>query len=174
MINKFLPSIIAAASLLVFFLLVLPVFDKTRLLRDSIREREDILREAEEISARVGSINREIEARKADIDKLDRLLPKEKEIPEILSSIESIVSGAGMTLSEMNLSDVPGQGQRRKINGTMKLSGGYSSFVSFLDLFEKNLRLTGVAALDVAAQLIEGTRTLNYDVRFEVNYLASE
>ncbi|MBI2003626.1 MAG: type 4a pilus biogenesis protein PilO [Parcubacteria group bacterium] len=174
MTNKFLPSISAAASVLVFFLLVLPAYDKTRMLRDSIEERESILREAEDISARVGNLNREIEARKADIDKLDRLLPKEKQVPELLSGIESIVSGAGMTLSEMNLSDVPGQDQIRKINGTMKLSGSYPSFVNFLDLFEKNLRLTEVAALDVAAQLIEGARTLNYDVRFEINYLASE
>lgn len=174
MINKFLPSITAAASVLIFFLLVLPAFDKTRFLRDSIQEREDILKEAEDLSARVRGLNQEIEVRRADIDKLDRLLPKEKQLPEILSGIESIISGSGMTLSEMNLSDVPGQDQRRKINGTMKLSGGYPSFVGFLDLFEKNLRLTGVAALDVAAQLIEGTRTLNYDVRFEVNYLTSE
>ena len=170
--DKFLPSIIAAGSILIFFLLVLPAFDQTRMLRGSIKEREDILREAEEMSNQVKNLNREIEARKSDIDKLDRLFPREKELPEFLSNIESIISASGMILSEMNLSEVPGQGKIRKISGTLKLNGSYPSFVNLLDLLEKNLRLIEVGTVDAASQLAEGAKTLNYDLNFEINYLA--
>ena len=171
---KYLSSIIVSASVLIFFILVMPAFDQNRTLRGSIEERENILAEAEAISVQIRNLNQEIQGRVAEVNKLDQLLPKEKQVPEFLSGIESIVSGSGMTLSEMNLSALPGQSQVRKINGTLKLNGTYPAFVSFLDLFEKNLRLTEVAALDVSAQLIEGTRTLNYDVRFEINYLTAE
>ncbi|MEK7537231.1 MAG: type 4a pilus biogenesis protein PilO [Patescibacteria group bacterium] len=170
--NKILSSIVAAGSILIFSLLVLPAFDQTRMLLSSIKEREDIFREAGEISSQVKNLNREIEARKNDIDKLDRLFPREKELPEFLSNIESIVSASGMILSEMNLSEVPGQGKIRKINGTLKLNGSYPSFVNLLDLLEKNLRLIEVTTLDAAAQFTGGAKTLNYDLSFEINYLA--
>ena len=173
--QKLLSSIIAAGAILIFFLLVLPAFDQTRMLRGSIKEREDILREADEMSNQVKNLNREIEAKKSDITKLDRLFPQEKELPEFLSNIESIVSASGMILSEMNLSEVPSQGGKiRKINGTLKLSGSYPSFVNLLDLLEKNLRLIEVSTLNAASQITEGTKTLNYDLNFEINYLAHE
>lgn len=172
MSNKLLSSIFAAGSILIFFLLVLPAFDQTRMLRGSIKEREEILKEARELLSQVNNLNREIEAKKNDIDKLDRFLPRGKELPEFLSNIESIVSASGMILSEMNLSEASGQGKIRKINGTLKLVGSFASFVSLLDLLEKNLRLIEVGTLDAAAQLTEGTKTLNYNLSFEINYLA--
>ena len=172
MSNKLLSSIFAAGSILIFFLLVLPAFDQTRMLRGSIKERENILGEVQELSNQVKNLNREIEAKKSDIDKLDRFFPREKELPEFLSNIESIVSASGMILSEMNLSEASGQGKIRKINGTLKLVGSFASFVSLLDLLEKNLRLIEVGTLDAAAQLTEGTKTLNYNLSFEINYLA--
>ena len=172
--SRFISSIIIAASILVFFLLVLPAYDQTRMLRGSIKEREDILKETEEISGRIRDLNREIESRRAEIEKLDRLLPREKELPELLSNLESIVSASGMILSEMNFSETPGQGEIRKINGTMKLGGNFVSFVNLLDLLEKNLRLVEVGTVDAASQLVGGARTLNYDIRFEISYLAEE
>lgn len=172
--KKFISSIITVVSILIFFLLVLPAFDQTRMLRGSIKEREDILKEADEISSQVKNLNSQIEAKRVDIEKLDRLLPRKEELPELLSNVESIVSAAGMTLSEMNLSEVPSQGEIRKINGTMKLDGNFTSFVNFLDLLEKNVRLIEVGQVDAASQMASGARTLNYDVRFEVSYLAGE
>lgn len=174
MIRKFFSSIIAVASILIFFLLVLPAFDQTRMLRGSIGERVDIINEVQEASNRISSLNREIESRRQEIDKLDQLLPKDKKVPELLSNMESIVSASGMTLSEMNLSDVAGAGNARKVNATLKLNGSFTSFINFLDLLERNLRLIDVSTLDVAAQLTEGTKEINYDVRFEINYLTSQ
>ena len=172
--QKLLSSIIASGSILVFFLLVLPAFDQTRMLRDSIEERAGILNEAQEISGRINDLNREIEARRQDIDKLDQLLPGEKQVPELLSNMESIVSASGMSLTEMNLSEAAAVSGARKINATLKLSGGFASFLNFLDLLERNLRLIDVSTLDVAARLVEGSRDINYDVRFEINYLAEQ
>ncbi len=169
--SKAVSSIINVSSVLIFFLLVLPAFDQTRMLRGSIEERENILTETQEISNRISELNRSIESKKQEVDKLDQLLPREKEIPELLSNIESIVSASGLILSEINLSEFSGQNEIGKINGTMKLSGNFVSFMNFLDLLEKNLRLIDVITVDAAAQAAEGTRTINYDVRFEASYL---
>ncbi|MEK7203601.1 MAG: type 4a pilus biogenesis protein PilO [Patescibacteria group bacterium] len=174
MSKNLLSAIIASVSVLVFFLLVLPTFDQTRMLRSSIGERADILNEAQEISDRINSLNQEIDSRRQNIDKLDRLLPKKKQVPELLSSMESIVSASGTTLIEMNLSDVVREGNVKKISATLKLNGDFASFMNFLDLLERNLRLIDVSNLDVAAQQIERTKTINYDVRFEMNYLSSK
>lgn len=172
--QKLFSSIISVASILIVFLLVLPTFDQTRMLRGSIKERVDIINEVQEISNRISILNQGIESRRQEIDKLDQLLPKDKKVPELLSNMESIVSASGMVLTEMNLSDVAQVDNVRKVNTTLKLNGSFTAFINFLDLLERNLRLIDVSTLDVAAQLIEGTKAINYDVRFEINYLTSQ
>lgn len=174
MSDKLISSILTAGAILILFLLVLPAFDKTRTLLGSINEREEIFQEAEQISNKVEELNSGINARKSDIDKIDLLLPKEKMLPELLSSMESIVSASGMTLTELNISELTAQEDIRKLAGSLKLNGNFLSFMDFLDLLEKNLRLIDVVTVDIAAQEIEGARTLNYDVRLEANYLPSE
>ena len=164
-------SILIAVSILVFFFAVLPSFDKTRTLRASIGERQDILLEASEIKARVGEMNREIDLKKAEVDRLDILLPKEKMIPELLSGLESIMAASGMSPTEVNISELSTQQDMKKLSGNLKLNGSFVSFMQFLDLLEKNLRLIELITVDVSAQLTEGVRVMNYDLRFEVNYL---
>lgn len=172
MTDKLISSILIAASILILFLLVLPSFDKTRILRGSIEERESILLEAEEIKARVGELNRNIDLKRAEVEKLDILLPKEKMIPELLSGIESIVLGSGINLAEINISELSTQEEIKKLSGNLKLSGSFTSFMNFLDLAEKNLRLIDLITVNVAAQLSEGVKVISYDIRFEVNYLS--
>jgi len=174
MTNKFLSSILAAASILIFFLLVLPAFDQTRSLRNSIKEREAVLTEAQEISNRIKELNQEIDRRKSEVEKLSQFLPRQKGTAEILANLESIVSASGMLLSELNLSEVSGLGEIKKINGNLKLSGSFASFMNFLDLLEKNLRLIEISTIDAAAQAAGGGRTINYDLRFEASYLSQE
>ena len=169
--DKLISSILIAVSILFFFFAVLPSFDKTRTLKASVEERENILLEAEEIKARVGELNREIDLKKTEVDKLDILLPKEKMIPELLSGIESIIAASGMNLTEVNISELSTQQDIKKLSGNLKLNGSFVSFMQFLDLLEKNLRLIELITVDVSAQLTEGVRVINYDLRFEVNYL---
>ncbi len=172
--DKLISSILIAASILLFFFAVLPSFDKTRMLRASVEERESILLEASEIKARVEELNQEIDLKKAEVDKLDILLPKEKMIPELLSGIESIMSASGMNLTEVNISELSTQQDMKKLSGNLKLNGRFVSFMQFLDLLEKNLRLIELITVDVSAQLAEGVKVINYDLRFEVNYLPVE
>lgn len=172
--DRLISSIMIAVSILIFFFLAMPAFDKTRTLNASVKERESILLEASEIKARVGGLNREIDSKKAEVDKLDILLPKEKMIPELLSGIESVMAASGMNLTEVNISELSAQEEIKKLSGNLKLNGSFVSFIQFLDLLEKNLRLIDLITVDVSAQLTEGARVINYDLRFEVNYLPVE
>lgn len=173
MTNKLIPSILIAASILTLFLLVLPSFDKTRMLQAAIEEREGLLQEAQELQARVEELNREIDSKKTEVGKLDNLLPREKMIPELLSGLEAIVAGSGLNLTELNISELSSQDQIKKLSGNMKLNGSFAPFMQFLDLLERNLRLIEVVTVDVGAQLTQGVRVINYDLRFEVNYHGS-
>ena len=134
--NKFLFSIIISSSVLIFFLLVLPIFDKTRMLKGAIEQREIMLAELQSISNRVKELSSGIETNENNISKLDQLLPKQKEVSEILISIESITSASGLLLSEISLSESIGEGVN-KINVNLKLSGNFDSLMTFFDLLEK-------------------------------------
>lgn len=170
---RFTSSIIIASSILIFFLLILPTFDKARMLNGAIEEREDMLKELQEISNRVTELNGEIGKNENNIAKLDQLLPKQKEVSEILVMIESIVSSSGLLLSEVNLSEPTGE-TAGKINVSIKLSGDFNSLMTLLDLLEKNLRLIEISTIDIAAQLSGISDTINYDIKFEARYLAFE
>lgn len=130
--------------------------------------------EAQEISNRIRELNQEMDRRRNEVAKLDELLPRKKGTAEILVNLESIVSASGMLLSELNLSEVSGLGEVKKINGSMKLAGSFASFMNFLDLLEKNLRLIEISTIDAAAQSAGGAKTINYDIRFEASYLSQE
>lgn len=171
--TRLFSSIVIASSILIFFLLILPTFDETRMLYSSIKQREGMLKEVQEIKSRVTELNNEIKTKEEDIIKLDQLLPKKKQVPEILATIESIISSSGLFLSELSISEPVGQGIG-KINANIKLSGDFYSLMIFLDLLEKNLRLIEISAIDISTQPSGASNTINYDIKFEASYLSQE
>ena len=143
------------------------------MLNGAIEEREIMLKESQQIASRVNELSNEIKINKNEIEKLDQLLPKQKEISEILVTIESIISSSGLSLSEVTLSESFGV-DAGKINASIKFTGNFNSLMTFLDLLEKNLRLIEISTIDVSSQLVGTNNTINYDVKFEARYLASE
>lgn len=170
---KLLSSIYIASAILVFFLLVLPAFDKTKMLKAGLAERENMLFELQKITKRFDELNQDIDQNKNDIAKLDQLLPKQKEISEVITAIENIVSSSGLNLAEVTFSESKGD-QVSTIRGNIKLAGNYNSLTSLLDLLEKNLRLFEINTIDIASQLSGEASAINYDIKFEANYLNSE
>jgi Tfp pilus assembly protein PilO len=166
-------SIIVSISILVFSLLVLPAFDKTRTLSGSIKERENMLDELQQTAGRIAEFNNEIKTNEANIAKLDQLLPRQKEVSEILVTIESIISSSGLYLSELSISEPVSQGIG-KVNANIKLTGEFYSLMNFLDLLEKNLRLIEINAIDISTQPGGGLSAINYDIKFEASYLLPE
>jgi len=169
---KLLSSIYIASSILIFFLLVLPAFDKTKMLRAALTEREEMFIELQEITKSVEELNQEIDKNKNDIAKIDQLLPKQKEVSEIITAVENIVSSSGLSLLEITFSEFKGE-PIGTITGNLKLVGDFNSLINLLDLLEKNLRLVEINSLDVASQFSGGASTINYDIKFEASYLNS-
>ena len=164
-------SLIIVSSILIFFFLILPTFDKTRMLNGAIEEREIMLKESQQIASRVSELSNEIKINKNEIKKLDQLLPKQKEISEMLVTIESIISSSGLLLSEVTLSESFGV-DVGKIRANVKFTGDFDSLMTFLDLLEKNLRLIEISTIDVSSQLTGTNNAINYDIKFEARYLA--
>ena len=170
--QKLLSSVYISFSILILFLLALPAFDKTKMLRSALAGREIRFAELTETAKRVEELNQNIDKNKSDISKLDQLLPKQKDISEMMTAIESIVSSSGLTLTEITFSEFKGE-PISTITGNIKLTGDYNSLTAFLDLLEKNLRLIEVNTFDIASQLSGSARTINYDIKFEASYLNS-
>lgn len=171
MTSKLFSAIIISLTILIFFLLVLPSYDKTRILLKNAEERESILKEEEEILNRIKSLSNEIEGNKDSIGKLERFLPKKKEIPELITNLEEITKNSGINLKEITISEQPGQEAIKKIAGSIKVSGDFPQFLSFLDFLEKNIRLIEIPKINITIQTSEKTKLLNYELQFETNYL---
>ena len=167
--NNLFSSSIIAISILLLFTLILPAFDKTRALFRTIEERKSILTEQENLLDQIQSLNKSIDNRIDEIGKLDTLLPKNKELPELIITLETTSSSSGLILSEIKFSELTVQGDIKKISGDIRLSGSFSSFLNFLKNIEDNIRIIDVMNINIALETGAGEQEINYGLRFEAS-----
>lgn len=171
--NNLFSSIIVSVSLLLLFVLVLPAFDKTRALFKAIDERELILNEQKQSLDKVNSLYKSIEKEKENIEKLDNVLPYEKQLPELITALKKISSDSGLALSEIKFSDLNSRGVIKKLNIDLKISGEFNSFINFLKSLEKNMRLLKLYSMNIVTLKTEASenKTIIYNLRLETNFL---
>jgi len=174
--NNLFSSIIVSVSLLLLFVLVLPAFDKTRALLKTIEEREVILNEQKQALDKINSLYKSIETRKENIEKLDNILPYEKQLPELITVLETTSSNTGLILSEIKFSDLNSKETIKKLNIDIKVGGEFTSFLNFLKLLEKNIRLLKVTDMNIVTLKSETERTgrIIYNLRLEANFLKDQ
>jgi Tfp pilus assembly protein PilO len=140
-------SLIFAAGAFAFFVLVLPEFDSLSNARAALETRQSLLEETTAELKRVAELEEQYKSRQADIDKLAVMLPEQKRIDEVVSSIQQITSQTGLTLTVLTTAGSAETGEStgyKKIFVSFDVSGQYPSFINFLKLLEQSLRLYDV------------------------------
>lgn len=90
-----------------------------------------------------------------DAEKFAAMVPSQRETAEIISAIDTIAGGTGMSIIEVGLSE-PVQRARdntqaslKEVIVTIEMEGSYASFTSFLSQLEFNIRLFDVQTLEI-------------------------
>ena len=164
---------ILAFSAFLFFVLVMPQYDRISLTRAALEEREFIYADRAVAIEKVKSLDRQLQERSGDIDKILIFLPEGKQIDQLLSSIDQVSQQSGIQLTTLVSSDaVAGAENYSKLLVSLDLNGIYTNFINFLTNLESNLRLYDIAEINVSeATNGASAGTLNMTVRLNAYFL---
>src|SRR3989344_5389873 len=170
-------GLIALAGFLNFYLNI-PAYTNIKNLKLAILDRKDAVEQKIELIARVRLLDEQYSQRLDEIQKLSTLFPQEKKIQEILSSISSMAQDSGMELrniitkikedTEKNM-----EGKTGMILVEISIAGQYPSFVNFLSLLEKNLRIFDVKDIGASIESASGN-IIDFRIIFETYYVRKE
>lgn len=151
----------------VLFLLDLPIYNKVTFLRGETKGREDLLKEKEELLAKVNQLKGIYENRQDEIKRVYYVLPQEKDIPSLIVQFEALASENGLILEKIDFfkKAVKTAGETEKETGVIEprkdyetleivlgLNGSYQSFKSFLEALESNIRLMVIKSIDFTSE----------------------
>lgn len=114
-------------------------------------------------------------ANRADLERLNIFLPKEKDIPGLLLELQAIATQDNFTIVSLdvaeekvlaNSSETPAEGNISKLNIALNLKDGtYSDFKNLLRDLENNLRLIDTVSFNISPE------TDSYSMNLRTYYL---
>lgn len=104
-------------------------------------------------------------------EKFSAMVPVQRETAEIISTIDTITTGTGMSLIELDIREESRSRRGQKKEATeevtinIELEGSYASFKSFLGQLERNVRLMNVESLDIDQGNIPGVQLYSVEIK---------
>ncbi len=164
-------SLIALAGIL-FWVLLMPVYDNVMAQRDAIAQRADLLQNRSDIIASIKTMAQAYAARATDIARFSSIVPAQKSDPEIISSLQALATQNGLQLTTIALSGDVNQDtnpyQEQSID--LGLTGNYPSFKSFLIALERNIRLIDIISID-ASPTSDNSPIISFRIKGNAYYL---
>jgi len=160
-------------AIIIFWIFVMPAWNKISMLNDAIAERKDILSSREEILKRIDDLNKQYQKRSSDVGKISSVVPNAKSAAELVSTVEAITQQTGMQLVEITMGESGRQEQElQTVFIELGLTGDYPSLTAFLELLEKNIRLIDVFEISASQASVPGAQVvLNFRVKVNAYYL---
>lgn len=149
--KNLLTSIIFATGAFLFFALVLPRFDNVKNSSQILSTKQSFLTEARGNLNNFKQLQADFESKQGDTNKILISLPRNKQIDQIISSIQVAASQNGVLLRGLTTGEVNDStaGDLKKISINLDMQGNYQSFINFLAVIESNLRVYDVFSLSM-------------------------
>lgn len=164
-----------AMAIILFWALVLPLYNGVSDLDTAIREREDLLNSRNTIIININNLNKEYQKRVSEIGKLSAIIPSKKSIAEVLSALDDVSVKNGMELFSSAITSQKTSDTDLNPYNTLSLdmafNGNYLGLTNFLKAFERNLRLIDITSIDAGAAGTGDTPILNFIVKGNAYYL---
>src|SRR3989344_5383805 len=104
-IKNLIATILIAVSAFIFWTNILPKYEGVSALRPVIEEKKSLLASRIEIVEKLKNLQKEYENRYNELQRLALVAPRNKSIPEFISTIEDISSKTGNIPTIVKLSD---------------------------------------------------------------------
>ncbi len=145
-----LGPILIAAAILVFFVLIMPLYDEIKAKQQAVDERTVMLADLENALSKVKKLAGEMDDNSSKVEKVSGIITGPKNSDEILVILETMANDSGINLSGIEMGQGKSEGKYQVIS--LKLSGAstYFSVQSFLDRMERSTRLFDVTKLNLS------------------------
>jgi Tfp pilus assembly protein PilO len=153
-------AIIFALAFFLFFALVLPQYDELQNAGSALKDRQALLSERTADMNNFRKLSQQADSRQGDIAKIKTFLPNNKQIDQVLSSIQQITNQSGLQLTDLTTSQGPDSSTEtgyKVLNIDLSLSGKYVAFTAFLSYLEQSLRLYDIYEMTAAQTVTNGT-----------------
>src|SRR3989344_4317589 len=94
-IKNLMAAILISISGFLSFTRILPAYEFVSALRDYIDIKSDLLKDRTEIFNKINNIKAKNDSRFNELQRLSLVVPEKKNLPEIISTVEAIVSQTG-------------------------------------------------------------------------------
>lgn len=162
-----------ALTIIVFWTLVVPLWNHSSLLKKAVAERDDFLSSRVAILQKISDLNEEYKNKSLETSKAVLVVPKTRGVAELISTIEALTQQTGLQLIEVSTGGAENQQQElQTVFVELGLIGSYPSFTAFLNLIEKSVRLIDVFELSVDQPSTPGEQTvLSFRVKANAYYI---
>lgn len=101
-----------------------------------------------------------------DKEKLEQILPFEKDLPNLFVHFESLVKQSGLKLNSIDFSEGSVKEIIKILDVKLSLTGGdYLTFKKFLDRLEKDIKIIDITSISFSKE--------GYDLKFRTYYLGN-
>jgi Tfp pilus assembly protein PilO len=145
-----LGPILIAAAILVFFVLVMPLYDKIKATQQAVDERTAMLANLEGALSKVQELKGEMDSNSRNVEKVSGIITGPKNSDEILVILETIANDSGIDLTGIEMGKGKSEGKYQIINLKLDGASSYYSIQSFLDKMERSTRLFDVTKLSMS------------------------
>ena len=161
-------TIVYAILVLTVWFVAVPVRSGFRVEMKEIALKKQTISLEKQVIDKLNSINQILDSQKDNVARLEQAIPGDELKPELLSIMESLANQSGLALITIEV-DIPtsNAGTRavartnetgsagslktlKTLKITMQVLGTYSSFKSWLEAIEKNLRISDVSSISFA------------------------
>ena len=165
---------LTAITIILFWAMAFPIYNRISDLDVAIKEREELLNSRNTIIANIKRLDAEYQKRIPEITKLSAIVPSKKSVAEVLSAVNDVSAKNGVELfSSSIIGKKTSDADTSPFNLLaleIGLNGTYPGLTNFLKGLERNLRLVDITSIDAAV----GTGTvsvLNFTIKGNAYYL---
>lgn len=142
-------------------------------LKNQIENQQKVLEEKQYLVGIVEKLRDAYDSNKETLNKLEYIVPKEQEVPNLIVQLETIAVKGGLVLREVGFTaekkDATTQENYESLIVNMNLTGDYAALGRFLSAVEENIRLMDVKSITFTTQS-EAASIFNFNVVFKVYY----
>ena len=158
-------TVIYAALVLAIWFVAAPVWSGFRAEAKEVALKKQTITLEKQVIDKLNSVNQVLDSQKDNVARLEQTIPSEELKPELLSIMENLANQNGLALATIEVNAPTGDAGSRAASRTnenisasslktleitLQVSGTYSSFKSWLEAIEKNLRISDVSNISFA------------------------
>ena len=179
-IKNIIGSVFISIAALTFWVFILPGYEMQSYLKSSIEVRSSALDSKSKLIQKVADLNKEYQSKFNELKRLSLVIPSEKNIAEIITSIEDISSQSGINLSDFTISGGSNSSNTKPygvVSLGLSFSGNYESVLNLLAHIERHIRLIDATSLSVNVKVAASTESqivLEASLKANMYYLETQ